>query len=73
MTLKERKDPKILNGSRRKRIANGSGTQVHDINKFMESFEMTQRMMKQMKTKNGMKQMMKKFNLDKMDGFKDLM
>ena len=50
MTAKERKNPSILNGSRRKRIAKGSGTQVHDINKFMESFEVTQKMMKQMKT-----------------------
>ncbi len=43
MTTKERKNPSILNGSRRKRIAKGSGTQVHEINKFMESFEMTQK------------------------------
>ena len=73
MTAKERRDPSILNGSRRKRIAKGSGTEVHDINKFMESFEMTQKMMKQMKTKGGMKRMMKNFNLDKIDDFKDLM
>ena len=73
MTKKERRDPKILNASRRKRIAQGSGTQVHDINKFMESFEMTQKMMKQMKTKGGMKRMMKGLKLDKIDEFKDLM
>ena len=73
MTAEERRNPNILNGSRRKRIANGSGTQVHEINKFMESFEMTQKMMKQMKSKNGMKRMMKNLNLDQMDNFKDLM
>lgn len=68
MTDKERKNPKILNASRRIRIANGSGTQVSDINKFMKSFEMTRDMMKKMK--NGkmnpqMKKMMKDMNLDK--------
>ena len=73
MTKKERRDPKILNASRRKRIAQGSGTQVHDINKFMESFEMTQKMMKQMKNKGQMRKMMKNMKLDQMDEFKDLM
>lgn len=73
MTKKERRDPKILNASRRKRIAQGSGTQVHDINKFMESFEMTQKMMKQMQNKGQMKKMMKGLKLDQMDEFKDLM
>ena len=68
MTDEERKNPKILNASRRIRIANGSGTQVSDINKFMKSFEMTRDMMKKMK--NGkinpqMKKMMKDMNLDK--------
>ena len=53
MTKKERRNPKILNGSRRQRIAKGSGTEVQDINKFMKSFEMTEKMMKQMKNKKG--------------------
>ena len=53
MTKKERKNPKILNGSRRQRIATGSGTRVQDVNKFMKSFEMTGKMMKQMKSKKG--------------------
>ncbi len=73
MTAKERKNPSLLNASRRKRIAKGSGTQVHDINKFMESFEAMQKMMKQMKTKGGMRRIMKGFKLDQMDEFKDLM
>ena len=73
MTAKERKNPGLLNASRRKRIAKGSGTEVHDINKFMETFEVTQKMMKQLKTKGGMKRMMKGLKLDQMDEFKDLM
>ena len=63
MTKAERKNPKLLNGSRRVRIAKGSGTSVQEINKFMKSFEMTQKMMKQMQNnKGGMKKMMK--NMD---------
>ena len=73
MTAKERKNPSLLNASRRKRIAKGSGTEVHDINKFMESFEMTQKMMKQMKSKKGMKNMMKGLNLDQIKDFKNMM
>ena len=71
MTSEERKDPKILNGSRRLRIAKGSGTTVEQINKFMKSFEMTQTMMKRMKNqKGGMNKMMK--NLD-INSLKDMM
>ena len=73
MTAQERRNPSLLNASRRKRIAKGSGTQVHDINKFMESFEMMQKMMKQMNSKGGMRRMMKGLKLDQMDEFKDLM
>ena len=61
MTKKEKQNPKILNASRRQRIAKGSGTTVQDINKFMKSFEMTQKMMKQMqssKGKGGLKKLM---------------
>ena len=61
MTDKERRNPKLLNGSRRLRIAAGSGTSVQQINKFMETFEVTQKMMKQMNTDKGMKKMMKNF------------
>ena len=69
MTDEERRKPKILNASRRVRIANGSGTKVSDINKFMKSYEMTQSMMKKMKSGGmdpRMKKMMKKMNLDQM-------
>ena len=65
MTEKERKNPKLLNGQRRLRIAKGSGTNVQDINKFMKSFEMTQKMMKQMKDSKSMKKMMSQMkNMD---------
>lgn len=48
MTKEERQDHRILNGSRRLRIANGSGTQVSDVNKFIKQFEQSQKMMSQM-------------------------
>ena len=60
MTKEERRNPKVLNGSRRLRIAKGSGTKVQDINKFMNSFEMTQKMMKKFTNNKGaMRKMMK--------------
>jgi signal recognition particle subunit SRP54 len=48
MTRAERRNPTILNGSRRKRIAFGSGTQVSDVNKLIKNFEGAQKMMKQL-------------------------
>ena len=48
MTRRERQNPDILNGSRRKRIANGSGTQVADVNRLVKRFEEARKMMKQM-------------------------
>ncbi|MCI8654383.1 MAG: signal recognition particle protein [Clostridia bacterium] len=61
MTKKEKKNTKLLNASRRQRIAKGSGTTVQDINKFIKSFEATQVMMKKMQNQKGgmMKKMMK--------------
>jgi signal recognition particle subunit SRP54 len=47
MTMQERTKPEIINGSRRKRIANGSGTQVEDVNRLLKQFEQTRKMMKQ--------------------------
>ena len=71
MTKKEKRDVRILNGSRRLRIAKGSGTSVQDINKFIKSFEMTQKMMKQMKSgKGGMSKMMKNMNMNDLKNFK---
>jgi len=47
MTPGERREPKLLNGSRRSRIARGSGTQVSDVNSLIERFSEAQKMMKQ--------------------------
>ena len=70
MTKKEKRNPKILNGSRRKRIATGAGVTVQEVNKFMNSFEMTQKMMKKMKNNKGMKNMLKGINPEDLKGFK---
>ena len=51
MTPKERSRPKILNGSRRRRIANGSGTDVQDVNRLMKQYREMQRMMKKINQK----------------------
>jgi len=52
MTSKERENPKIIDGSRRKRIANGSGTDVATINKLLKQFKMMSEMMKKMSKGN---------------------
>jgi signal recognition particle subunit SRP54 len=44
MTLQERRDPSIINGSRRRRIARGSGTSVQQVNQLLKQFEMMRRM-----------------------------
>lgn len=53
MTKAERRNPKILNASRRIRIAKGSGNKVEDINRFMKSFEQMQKTMKSMMNNRG--------------------
>lgn len=58
MTFKERANPDIIKGSRKRRIAAGSGTQVQDVNRLLKQFDDMQRMMKKMK-KGGMKNMMR--------------
>ena len=57
MTKKERHNPDIINGSRRKRIAAGSGTSIQDVNRVMKNFEQSKKMMKQFA---GMEKDMKK-------------
>jgi signal recognition particle subunit SRP54 len=47
MTRDERKDIGIINGSRKKRIAAGSGTRVQDVNRLIKQFDQTRKMMKQ--------------------------
>jgi len=56
MTKKERQNPKIIDGSRKKRIANGSGTNIATINKLLKQFKMMSEMMKKM-SKGNMKGM----------------
>lgn len=48
MTIEERQNPRLLNGSRRKRIADGSGSSVQDVNRLIKQFEDMQKMMKNM-------------------------
>ncbi len=59
MTPQERRFPDVIRGSRKKRIANGSGTQIQDVNRMLKQFSQMQRMMKKF-GKGGMKGMMRK-------------
>jgi signal recognition particle subunit SRP54 len=58
MTKKERINHKILNGSRRKRIARGSGNSIQDVNRLIKQFEEMQRMVKMLSSKSGKSGMM---------------
>ena len=53
MTQKERDNPQIINSSRKKRIASGSGTTVQEINQLLKQFEQTKALMKQFKGGKG--------------------
>jgi len=64
MTKKERTSPKILNGSRRKRIAKGSGNTIQDVNRLIKQFEQMQQMMKMMNKNTG------KFSVSNMKNIK---
>jgi len=57
MTLQERRNPNVLNGSRRLRIANGSGTKVVEVNQLLKQFQQIQKVMKMMKGGKGQKMM----------------
>jgi signal recognition particle subunit SRP54 len=59
MTPKERANPSLLNGQRKNRIANGSGTSVQEVNKLLKQFEDTRKMMKMMSNPKNMMGMMK--------------
>jgi signal recognition particle subunit SRP54 len=59
MTPQERNDHKIINGSRKKRIAKGSGSDVQEVNKLIKQFEQTRKMMQMMSNKKNMANMMK--------------
>ncbi len=58
MTPLERQKPAVINGSRKRRIAKGSGTQIQDVNRLLKQFNQMQKMMKKMKNKGAMKRMM---------------
>jgi len=60
MTPKERHFPNVIKGSRKKRIANGSGTTIQEVNRLLKQFTQMQKMMKKM-SKRGMGQMMNQF------------
>jgi len=59
MTPKERRRPELIKGSRKKRIAAGSGTQIQDVNRLLKQFSQMQKMMKKMGQKGGMSKMMR--------------
>ncbi|WP_435276730.1 signal recognition particle protein [Psychrobium sp. nBUS_13] len=59
MTPGERAKPEIIKGSRKRRIAAGSGTQIQDVNKLLKQFTQMQKMMKKMSGKGGMQKMMR--------------
>ncbi|MDX2190851.1 MAG: signal recognition particle protein [Bacteroidota bacterium] len=63
MTPKERENPDLINISRRKRIANGSGNNITEVNKFLKQFDDMRKMMKMMNNKSGMKNMMAKMGM----------
>ena len=58
MTKKERNNPEIINSGRKKRIADGSGTRVQDVNQFLKSYEQMQKLMKQFSNPKKMKRAM---------------
>ena len=65
MTQKEKRNTRLLNASRRQRIAKGSGTTVQDINKFISSYETTQKLMKKMQNnKGGMRNALKGIDMN---------
>jgi signal recognition particle subunit SRP54 len=59
MTKGERRYPDVVNGSRKRRIANGSGTQIQDVNRLLKQHKQMQKMMKKMSKKGGMANMMR--------------
>jgi signal recognition particle subunit SRP54 len=70
MTPQERRNPMILNGSRRARISRGAGLQVKDLNALIKQFQQMKKMMKMMKGGKGRKMMkkMQKSGMQKPDG-----
>jgi signal recognition particle subunit SRP54 len=61
MTLQERRNPHLINASRKRRIARGSGTTVQDVNKLLKSFEEMKTLMKQFKSPGKMQGLLRRF------------
>lgn len=72
MTKEERENPKIIDGRRRKRISLGSGRPVPEINKLLDSFEITRKMMKKMMANGGKKAKMTLKDMKTMEDIKNL-
>lgn len=74
MTGAERRKPDLINGSRKRRIANGSGTQIQDVNRLLKQFEQMQKMMNKMTKKGGMGKLLRQIqgSLPKGGGSKGL-
>ena len=70
MTPAERRRPDIINGSRKKRIAAGSGTQIQDVNRLLKQFRQMQTMMKRLTRKGGMARMMRALGSGAPRGFR---
>jgi signal recognition particle subunit SRP54 len=66
MTPLEREKPELLNGTRRARIAKGSGTSIQEVNKLIKQFDDTRKMMRMMQDKDAMAKMMR--NMPNMGG-----
>jgi signal recognition particle subunit SRP54 len=69
MTPLERENPDVINGSRKKRIANGSGRDIQEVNKLIKQFGETKKMMKLMSNKKNMMNMMRQMKGSGMPGF----
>ena len=59
MTPTERANPSLINGTRRKRIAGGSGSTIQDVNRLLKQFEESRKMMRMFSNKGAMKNMMR--------------
>jgi signal recognition particle subunit SRP54 len=70
MTQSERHAPKIINGSRKKRIAQGSGTQIQDINRLLKQHEQMQKMLKKISKPGGFKNMLR--GMSELPGFQQI-
>ena len=70
MTPGERRFPAVINGSRKKRIASGSGTQIQDVNRLLKQFNRMQKMMKKLSKKGGMANMMRGLSGNMPPGFR---